>query len=250
MTQLDLESIASHLEGLEETIIYKLIDRAQFKVNAQIYEPGKSGFDNADVNESLFDLRIKYHEQMDSLFGRYHVPEERPFCTDLQSSQRAGFIEESGLFVDDYNCINITSEIKKEYFESIPLFCMEGDDKQYGSSVEHDVYALQALSRRIHYGAMYVAESKFRADQVLYNKHIENRDEEALLNLLTRKDVEDKILKRVKDKLTHAQSKTNGRVRRIINPDIILLFYREHIIPMTKKGEILYLLNRTSPNDN
>ena len=38
-----LDTIAAHLEGLEETIISKLIDRAQFAQNLVVYEQGKSG---------------------------------------------------------------------------------------------------------------------------------------------------------------------------------------------------------------
>ena len=78
MISPELHLIAAQLEGLEETIITKLIDRAQFKANLVAYEAGKSGFDGAE-NESLFDLRLRYHEEMDAYFGRFCVPEERPF---------------------------------------------------------------------------------------------------------------------------------------------------------------------------
>ena len=55
--ELDLKLIAARLEGLEETIISKLIDRAQFHVNKIIYNPGASGF-AGDTEASLFQIRL------------------------------------------------------------------------------------------------------------------------------------------------------------------------------------------------
>jgi hypothetical protein len=40
---LDINNIASRLEGLEETIIFKLIDRGQWRENTAAYINGKSG---------------------------------------------------------------------------------------------------------------------------------------------------------------------------------------------------------------
>jgi hypothetical protein len=39
-----LESIAAHLEALVETIISRLLERAQFCENLRVYQPGQSGF--------------------------------------------------------------------------------------------------------------------------------------------------------------------------------------------------------------
>ncbi len=244
MKQLNLDTIVATLEGLEETIIFKLIDRAQFKVNHSVYEPGKSGFVDADNSASLFELRLRYHEEADALFGRFCAPEERPFCKDLPIKKRAVTLPETGLVIDDYDTINLTEDIKKMYIQSIPKLCIAGDDQQYGSSVEHDVYALQAIARRIHFGALYVAECKYQKNPEVYRKIIDQHDEQALLETLTRKDVEQKIIERVKNKVAHVQSGINPQVRRSIDPEIILRLYEEHIIPLTKKGEIVYLLQR------
>ena len=53
----DLDKIATDLEGLEETIIARLIDRAQFRRNRPTYQPGKSGF-TGEGALSLFALRL------------------------------------------------------------------------------------------------------------------------------------------------------------------------------------------------
>lgn len=243
---MTLELIAAKLEGLEETIIYKLMDRAQFKKNDIIYRSGESGFDEEKSGMSLFDIRLLYTESMDAEFGRFMQPEERPFCKMLPDPKRVVITEkESFLNIDDYNKINLTVDIKKAYLKILNSLCLTGDDGQYGSSVEHDIFALQALARRIHFGALYVAESKFRDNPEKYSELINNDDTGALMDLLTRADVEERILNRVKEKVIHIQSQINEKVRRRIDPDLVLDFYRTYIIPLTKKGEILYLLNRT-----
>jgi chorismate mutase len=79
---LEIDTIAARLEGLEETNISKLIDRAQFCVNKRIYRPGESGFEGEN-KRSLFLLRLFFHEKIDAQFGRFCVPEERPFFSLL-----------------------------------------------------------------------------------------------------------------------------------------------------------------------
>jgi len=241
--QLDLKLVAAKLEGLEETIIAKLIDRSQFRANNQVYIAGKSGF-TEEQERSLFELRLYFQESMDSQFGRFWVPEERPFNHELPASQRQVTIPPTGLVIDDFNLINLTPEIKVSYLELIKQLCPEGDDTQYGSSVEHDVFSLQAISRRIHFGAMYVAECKFSDDPEGYSNLIKAEDTAGLNRLLTRQAVEDKIIQRVYEKVESIQEQVNPAVRHLINPEIVVDYYRNTIIPLTKKGEIAYLLQR------
>ncbi len=243
MIPFDLNVIASRLEGLEETIIYKLINRAQFRVNEAAYLEGKSGFGDGE-GRSLFRLRLLYQEEFDAKFGRYCVPEERPFCSDLPEAKRAVTLVDKDLSISDYNLVNLTDKIEKSYLLLIKKICLPGDDSQYGSSVDHDVHALQAISRRIHYGAMFVAESKYRMDPHAYRQLIDKKDKKALMELLTRREVEEKILCRVKEKVAYVQAASNRSVRRLIDAEAVLEYYKEYIIPLTKEGQIIYLLNR------
>ncbi len=241
--RLALNAIAAHLEGLEETIIFMLINRAQFAENRVVYTPGKSGFEGAG-DLSLFELRLRRHEEMDSEFGRFFVPEERPFMRDLPQPKRQVILPETTLMVDDFDVVNVTGEIMSAYKKLIPEICLAGDDRQYGSSVEHDVVALQAISRRIHFGALYVAESKYQSDPAKYDAMLATGDRDGVLSALTRADVEDRILSRVADKVAHIQSQINPATRRSVPPGAIMTFYRSHVIPLTKEGEIRYFLNR------
>lgn len=240
---MNLDHIAAKLEGLEETIIHKLIDRAQYKANSVIYMPGKSGF-KGEPAKSLLEIRLMMQEDMDAQFGRYLQPEERPFTQRDLRSKREVSIDDSYLAIDDYDKINLTEKILSSYIDLIPSIYLPGDDQQYGSSVVADVYALQAIAERIHYGSLYVAECKFKNNSDQYLSYIQAKNKTGLLNLLTRKEVEEKILSRVKEKVEYIQAKVNTNVRNKINPSVVLQYYKNHIIPLTKEGEILYLFNR------
>lgn len=241
--RLDLSFIAARLEGLEETIISKLIDRAQFCTNSTVYKAGESGF-IGDTSHSLFELRLIQQEQMDARFGRFCAPEERPFTKDLPPPQRVVTIPDCGLKITNYELISQSDEILRSYLDLVPRICAAGDDGQYGSSVEHDIYALQAIARRIHYGSLYVAESKYTNETELYRFLIINNDQNAVLKKLTRKSIEDRIVERIREKTISTQSMVNRLVRNVVDPDIIAEYYKNWIIPLTKKGEIAYLFNR------
>jgi chorismate mutase len=240
---LDLNLIALQLEGLEETIIYHLIDRVQYRKNSVVYLPGQSGF-RGFTAKNLLDIRLLYHERMDAVFGRFCVPEERPFNKNLPKPRRKVHLPSYPLALNDYNAVNLTAGIKQDYLTLVDKICRDGDDGQYGSSVENDVFALQAISRRVHYGALYVAEAKYRENPARYRKLIDGHEPEALLQALTRKEVEERIIVRVKEKVRIAQAQVNTKIRTLIDPKRILDFYRDTIIPLTKQGEIEYLFNR------
>ena len=240
----NLANISALLEGLEETIIFKLIDRAQFRFNPSVYKPGKSRFAGA-ARQSLFSLRLWHQEKMDALFGRFCVPEERPFCKGLPKTRRTVSLPPTGLHIKNMDAINLTVKIMAAYLKLVPRICRPGKDGHFGSSVEHDVYALQAIARRIHYGALYVGECKFRSDPARYTALIRSKDRRGMLALLTRKEVEDKIIGRIRVKVAAAQAKADRGVRHVIDVREMLGFYRDCIIPLTKEGEMLYLFNRT-----
>jgi len=239
----ELDSIATTLEGLEETIINKCIDRAQFKANDPAYQAGTSGF-SGESEKSLFDLRLRYQEEMDAQFGRFCVPEERPFTEGLPAARRRVSVGETGLAVTDYNCVRLTPRILDAYLKLVPCLCPAGDDGQYGSGVEHDIYALQAVSRRIHFGAFFVAESKYRSEPAVYQDMIGSGDWDGIMQRLTRREIEERILDRVSEKVEAVQAGINRLVRVYVPAETILTFYRDTIIPLTKQGQLMYFRNR------
>jgi chorismate mutase len=242
-TLFNLEQVAAVLESLEETIIYRLLDRAQFAVNAGIYPvdalpmPGYPGM-------SFLQVRLLLQERMDAVFGRFMVPEERPYSKNLPSALRPTPKSINAFPPTDFSAISQSDAILAAYIELVPRLCQGVDDGHYGSSVEMDVALLQALGRRIHFGALYVAESKYRTETALYRKMIDAGDAKAIMAALTRPEVEARILLRVREKLDFIQQRINTAIRRPVEPELIMDFYRDSVIPLTKAGEVAYLLRR------
>ena len=60
------------------------------------------------------------------------------------------------------DAINLNGRVLEAYLlKALPLLTRAGDDGNYGSAALGDVAALQALSKRVHYGK-FVAEAKYR----------------------------------------------------------------------------------------
>ena len=243
MSAPNLAQIAADLESLEETIILRLIDRAQFRRNPTAYLSGCSGFEG-EKELSLFALRLRCQEEMDARFGRFCAPEERPFNKGLPASRRRVSLPEHCLRIDDFDQVNLSQPILESYLPLVEKICRDGDDRQYGSSVEHDVYAIQAIARRIHYGSLHVAESKYRSDPHAYDAALASNDDAALVRMLTRPEVEGRILARVAEKTAALQISANLDLRHIIDPQVVADYYAAHVIPLTKQGEMRYLRHR------
>lgn len=244
MEPLNLEYIASRLQALEETIIFAVLERIQFRYNPVCYRPGASGFP-AKGDQSLFELRLKAHEEMDARFGRYLFPEERPVNRSLPGAERRIPELAFPLSIEDFDRINLSRRIVEAYAAFLPRICEAGDDGQYGSCIERDLIAVQALIRRVHYAAFYVAESKYRSDTSTYADLIRRNDRIALEAHLTRPEVEERILDRVAEKSNRLQEISDFSLRRTLDPAQITELYRTVIIPLTKEGEVEYLLARS-----
>jgi chorismate mutase len=243
-----LNELSAFLESLEEAIIWRLIGRVQFRHNPEVYEAGRSGFAN-ELSDSLFEVRLRCQEQMDAAFSRYTVPEERPYSAKLPLAQRVYAERTVARFpIGDYNLVNLMPEIVESYCEFVPKICRPGCDGHYGSSVEYDVFAVQALGRRIHYGAFYVAERKYLDAPGFYLKLIDNADTGAVMSALTRPEVEEATLRRVREKTAALQGCASSS-RIPLDPDTVSDFYRDIIMPLTREGELLYLMNRFREQD-
>lgn len=239
----DLGKVAAVLESLEETIIYRLLDRAQFAVNPGIYLPDAVPMPG-HAGRSFLEVRLLLQEGVDAVFGRFMVPEERPYSRGLPQALRTTPKSVNAFPPMDFEAVSQSDAILAAYQALVPRLCPAGDDGHYGSSVEMDVALLQALGRRVHYGALYVAESKYLADTAGYRAMIDRRDTAGLMDALTRPEIEARILLRVREKLDFIQQRVNTAIRRQVDPELIMDFYRDSVIPLTKNGEVAYLLRR------
>ena len=238
--ELKIDNIRSNLIRQEETIIFALIERAQYAKNNVIYEHNGVRIPKYDGRFLMYLLGET--EKIHSRIRRFTAPDEHAFTGNLPEPFITSMSFEWPI---KKTKININEKILSIYVsEIIPRICKKNDDKNYGSSGVCDISALQALSKRIHYGK-YVAESKYLSDKKGYESIILKRDKEAILKKITNEDVEEKLLKRVVLKAsTYGQAPNVKKPDYKVHPKIIKEIYLKFIIPFTKDVECLYLLER------
>ncbi|MEA2012767.1 MAG: chorismate mutase [Verrucomicrobiota bacterium] len=243
--QLKLENIREVLIRQEETIIFALIERAQFAINNIIYKPG--GIPLSDFSGSFSDYLLYGTECNHAKVRRYLSPDEHPFFDNLPQPVLLSIDIDSPLME---NSINLNDTIRKTYINNfLPYICEGGDDGQYGSSAVCDVNCLQSLSKRIHYGK-FVAESKYLSDKEGYRKLIIAKAEDEIMEKLTNKIVEEKLLNRVLIKSrTYGKEPERMDQKYKVKPEFIKNIYEKWIIPLTKKVEVDYLLGRYRVSD-
>jgi len=243
---LQLDDLRGSLIRQEETIIFALIERAQFKLNPIVYRAdgcAPSGFAGSFCEYLLYET-----EKVHARVRRYTSPDEHPFCHDLPAPLLPPL---------DYRhrihptTVNLNDRIKALYIERLlPDLCAPGDDQNYGSSAVCDVACLQALSKRIHYGK-FIAEAKFQQDRAGYSDLIRAGDRAGLLARLTDAEVEANLLKRVAVKAATYGQELGSEARREaykIAPAHVAALYEEFIIPLTKEVEVRYLWVRLEPS--
>ena len=237
---LKLEHVRGVLIRLEETIIFGLIERAQFCCNRIIYEAGGVG---AELGAgSLLDFLLHETEKVHARVRRYRSPDEHPFSDELP---------EPLLPALDYDAcplhastVNINRRIRQVYIEHIvPAVCRPGDDQQYGSSAVNDVILLQALSKRIHYGK-FVAESTYRTERRAYDELIESADATGLRRTITVPAVEEALFDRVRRKTATYSRELAAAGEDTVDPEAVVKIYSDWIIPLSKDVEVAYLLQR------
>lgn len=239
--QLKLEHVRSVLIRLEETILFSLIERAQYQVNAPIYQAGVFG--DLLEHESLVGFLLLECERSHAKVRRYTSPDEQPFFADLPPPILPALHAADNPLCA--NTVNLNYEIRSQYEQRIvPFLCAAGDDGQYGSSAVCDINCLQNLSKRIHYGK-FVAESKYRAAPETFRPLINAGDETALHAAITDLAVEQEVLERVVRKArtyTHELAGVPGMPTP--SPEHILEVYRQWVIPLNKRVQTAYLLQR------
>jgi chorismate mutase len=253
---LSLDSIRGSLVRQEETIIFALIERAAFRHNPSIYTEKtmrlhQLGSDSVfDRDATFMEYMLCETEKVHARVRRYMSPEEQPFFPGFLPSPLLPALDFPQILAP--NDVNINERLLRRYeCEIVPAICEPGDDEQHGSSVLCDINALQALSRRVHFGK-FVAESKFQESGDLYRSLCKAGNARGVNELLTNKAVELKVIERAYTKAsTYAQEITSeGAVSGDdsnfkVKPAAISAIYRDFIIPLTKDVEIQYLFQRT-----
>lgn len=248
---LSLDSIRSTLIRQEETIIFALIERAQFRRNYCIYDPKHVKLRNVYGSPlSFLEWMLLETEKLHALVRRYTSPEEHPFYETQLPEPILPALEFPTLLSVRKSDVDVNPEIMRWYVEKIiDRLCLPGDDEQHGSSTLCDITVLQAISRRVHYGK-FVAESKFIADPDEFRKLVEQKRVLEVLQKLTKKDVERTVLRRAFIKAYQYGQDVTATMTgvqqgsRKIDPKLISDIYRDMIIPLTKVVEVRYIYHR------
>ncbi|NP_001140378.1 hypothetical protein Zm00014a_026499 [Zea mays] len=246
---LTLDSIRQVLIRLEDSIIFGLLERAQFCYNADTYD--SNAFHMDGFGGSLVEYMVRETEKLHAQVGRYKSPDEHPFFPEDLPEPRLPPMQYPRVLHPIADSININKEIWKMYFdELLPRLVKKGSDGNAGSSALCDTTCLQALSKRIHYGK-FVAEAKFQESPEAYMPAIIAQDRDQLMHLLTYETVERAIEHRVEAKAkifgqeVNIGVEDNGSppVYKIV-PSLVAELYSYRIMPLTKEVQIAYLLRR------
>jgi len=234
---MKLEKVRERLIELEDIIIKGLCERANYKQNLAIYEHNAEQFKyNNNFEGTYFDFMFKQIENVHSIAGRYNCFDEKPFYKGLEECQVER--EYNSQIPDEIlkfsKKINFSPWIKIGYLNFINELCEEGEDANYGDTTLSDIFNLQAISKRIHYGIL-VMEAKYKDNQSQYDKLLSQNNDISIGSALKNVSVEQKVLQRVKEK-----SIKNG----FKNPNKIVKFFKNCIIPMTIQVELDYIFSK------
>jgi len=262
--RLSLDNIRASLIRQEDSIIFGLIERAQYLCNAPVYEPGGVEvpcFKLDGTRACMLEFMLRENEQVGGKIRRYTSPDEHAFYPDDLPLLVIGAMSYANPLAPAADAININDRIMDMYVKNIvPALCRAGDDFNYGSAGLADVNCLQTISKRIHYGK-FVAESKFLARTEEFSALIRAQDAAGLMDLLTFKAVEDRVVRRVTNKAaTYGQDiseelpdaiaarltgeGTNVKIEYKVAPERVGELYYKWIMPMTKDVQVEYLLRR------
>lgn len=236
---LQLDRVRDALARLEETILFALIERAQFRRNDPVYRPGALGGELGGL--SLLGYLLHETEALHARLRRYTSPDEHPFTAGLPEPILALRDISSPL---TSNRINLNGRLLDAYIGPVrSALCAEGDDGEYGSSAVADVNCLQALSKRVHYGK-FVAESKYQQDAARFADAMRVGDRARLLAAVTDGAVEEAVLSRVGHKARAYAGELGPRAGRGVDVAALTDVYRRWIIPLNKEVQVEYLLAR------
>ena len=227
-------------------------------------------------------------EALHSIVRRYESPEEHAFFPSRlpKRSNSLSELDYPNLLSNDpaISGLNWNKILYDKYLSVVvPAISAKGDDEQYGSAVIADIAALQALSKRVHFGK-FVAESKYRSNPSGFQKLVDAGDAEGVMALLTNAKVEEQVLTRARLKATTygreplmsslpsvrggedddnttsiiaaaaamavvaaveaVKKSDHSTIKGKVDPAIIESIYWQLIIPMTKDIEVAYLFLR------
>ncbi|XAR55911.1 Chorismate mutase [Bertholletia excelsa] len=246
---LTVKSVRHSLTRQEDSLIFSLLERAQYCYNADAYDHDSFSLDG--FHGSLVEFMLRESEKLHAQVGRYESPDEHPFFPANLPKPVLPHLQYQEVLHRCATLININSKIWNMYFRDLlPRLAKPGDDGNSGSAAFCDTICLQALSKRIHFGK-FVAEAKFRESPASYESAIIEQDRARLMEMLTFEEVEVIVKKRVEKKTKTFgqevginQEEDTAQAVYKIRPSIVANLYADWIMPLTKEVQVQYLLRR------
>ncbi|ONI32912.1 hypothetical protein PRUPE_1G393400 [Prunus persica] len=144
---LTLDKVREALIRQEDTIVFRLIQRANFPVNSPTYDEKFASFSG-----SLLQFVVKETEALQSKVGRYENPEEQPFSPENLPPSLVPPQANPPVLHPAAASININEKIWDFYFNQLlSLFAVPGDDGNYASTASSDLDCLQVKVNLNHF---------------------------------------------------------------------------------------------------
>jgi len=180
---LKLNDLRIKLDQLAEKIISKLKDRSRYKLNPNVYTPGKARVIKNKI--SLFEYALKAKEEYYAKLGRYDFPDQEPITKNLSY---LNINKKLNKYRIPKVKLNLYGKIIGFYINSLKKFCKKGNDSwTYGETADCDAEIIETLHERINLGK-FVAKSKLKKNPLLINLK-GKKLEKALRNMKREKEV-------------------------------------------------------------
>eukprot|EP00892_Ulva_mutabilis_P001269 jgi/Ulvmu1/11142/UM071_0026.1 len=252
VSAVSLDFVRTQLIRQEDSIIFSLIERAQFLRNDNVYSPNGVPVPAYKADGQCFtflEYLLMDTEAVHGRIRRYTSPDEHAFFPDALPAMVLPPTTGPSVLAAGADRINLNAKIMPLYLNTIlPGITQPGDDANYGSAATQDVLALQALSKRIHFGK-FIAEAKFCADPDTYTALVRGQDAAGLMALLTFPEQEARVVARVAAKaaLFGQDIGADGRAQNTsykVQPELVASLYQDWVMSLTKEVQVQYLLRR------
>jgi chorismate mutase len=105
---------------------------------------------SSQVHKVITTIRQVVHYDLINFFLFKKSPDEYAFTSPLPEPILPPLQYDEFLYRNEINVNRVIMDMYIKYI--LPVICKEEDDNNYGSSATKDIEALQALSKRIHFG--------------------------------------------------------------------------------------------------
>lgn len=138
--RLSLDNVRASLIRQEDSIIFGLIERAQYLHNKPVYEPGGVEvpcFKPDGTRASMLEFMLRENEQVGGKIRRYTSPDEHAFYPGSLPLLVIGAMSYPNPLAPAADSININDRVMDMYVNNlVPALCQPGDDFNYGEGKE------------------------------------------------------------------------------------------------------------------